>query len=507
MRESITYTNPVLPGFYPDPSVCRVGEDYYLVTSSFEYFPGIPLFHSRDLIHWQQIGHCLTRASQVPLAHIDSSTGIFAPTLRYHQGRFYMVTTNVTGGGNFFVWAQDPAGPWSEPIWLAQGGIDPSLCFDGEHVYLTSNGDGPEIGIYQCELDIQSGEQLTETRYIWPGTGGRYPEAPHLYHIGDYYYLLIAEGGTEYGHMATIARSHSPWGPFESCPYNPILTHRDQTMHEIQGTGHADLLQAHDGSWWLFFLAFRPHDRLYHHLGRETYLAPITWTEDGWPQVSASKTVELQMQAQALPLHCLPQESPRDDFDSEQLRFSWNHLRNPYPEDWSLSERPGWLRFYGSPLTLDSLDAPAFVGRRQQHFVCCVETLLDFSPSQEGHEAGLTVLANEQHHYEIAVLYKEGERWIIVRRRIGDLVAVVAQEPLAPGLVTLTIQATVSAYSFCYALAGQPARHLASASTRYLSTEVAGGFTGVYFGLYATSNHNGRTSPADFDWFTYHAER
>lgn len=249
MKEKRTYLNPVLPGFYPDPSVCRVGPDYYLVTSSFEYFPGVPIFHSLDLIHWHQIGHCLTRASQLALANISSSQGIYAPTLRYHRGRFYMVTTNVSASGNFYVYTDNPAGEWSEPIWLQQEGIDPSLCFDGDHTYLTSSGDRPLPGIYQCEIEIETGRQLTEARYLWRGTGGRFPEAPHLYHIGDYYYLFIAEGGTEYGHMETLARSRSPWGPFEPCPHNPLLTHRNDGYHPIQGTGHADLIETHDESW------------------------------------------------------------------------------------------------------------------------------------------------------------------------------------------------------------------------------------------------------------------
>jgi xylan 1,4-beta-xylosidase len=282
MNKTTTYSNPILPGFYPDPSVCRVGEDYYLVTSSFEYFPGVPIFHSRDLIHWRQIGHCLTRPDQLRLAGVPSSGGIFAPTLRYHDGLFYMVTTNVSYGGNFYVFTDDPGGAWSEPVFVQQGGIDPSLCFDRGHVYFTSTGESSLMGIYQSEIDIKSGKKLTETRFLWSGTGGRYPEGPHLYHIGDYYYLMIAEGGTEYGHMETLARSQSPWGPFEPCPHNPLLTHRNESQSPIQGTGHADLVEAHDGSWWLVFLGFRPQRWQYHHLGRETFLAPVTWSAAGW---------------------------------------------------------------------------------------------------------------------------------------------------------------------------------------------------------------------------------
>lgn len=503
-RSTSTYTNPVLPGFYSDPSTCRVGQDYYLVTSSFEYFPGVPIFHSQDLIHWRQIGHCLTRASQLPLAKVPSSGGIFAPTIRYHQGTFYMITTNISHGGNFYVFTQNPAGTWSEPVWVRQDGIDPSLCFDGEQIYLTSTAGWPnQQGIYQCEIESKSGQQLTETRLLWHGTWGRFPEGPHLYHIGDWYYLLIAEGGTEYGHMETLARSRSPWGPFEPCPHNPILTHRDQGFHPLQGAGHADLIEAHDGSWWLVFHAFRPHEGSYHHLGRETCLTPVTWTEDGWLVVSPEKTVDVQMNVSTLPQQMEVVEPARDDFDRPELRPCWNFLRNPEAQAWSLSEQPGWLRLYGSPRTLDDQDSPTFIGRRQQHFNVLAKALLDFRPENEWHEAGLTVFMNEQHHYEIAITQQQGNRHIIVRRRIGDLAALVAQERIEEGPVELEIQAESNRYTFLYALAGQPPQKVATGATRYLSSEVAGGFTGVYFGMYATSNGNGRTSPADFDWFEY----
>jgi xylan 1,4-beta-xylosidase len=281
------YNNPVIPGFYPDPSICWVGDDYYLVTSSFEYFPGVPIFHSKDLVNWRQIGHCLTTERQLPLAKAWSSGGIYAPTIRHHDGSFYMITTNVSGVGNFFVRSEQPVGPWSDPIPVAQSGIDPSLFFDDDgRVYFQSARNGDEgNGIYQCEIDISTGSMLTESRLIWKGTGGAHPEAPHLYKINGYYYLIIAEGGTEYGHMVTIARSSDPYGPYEPCPNNPILSHRSLSS-SIHATGHADLVQAHDGSWWAVFLGIRPVSYPFgHHLGRETFLAPVTWSSDGWPVI------------------------------------------------------------------------------------------------------------------------------------------------------------------------------------------------------------------------------
>ena len=498
------YTNPIIPGFHPDPSICRVGEDYYLVNSSFEYFPGVPIFHSKDLVNWNQIGHCLTKESQLPLGGVKPSDGIYAPTIRYHEGRFYMVTTNINGGGNFFVSTEDPAGEWSEPVWLAQKGIDPSLLFDQGKVYLTSNGTlwAPVRGVYQCEIDIETGKQLTETKFLWPGTGGSYPEAPHLYHIGDWYYLTVAEGGTAEGHSVTIARSRDPYGPFDSCPHNPILTHRS-LMNEIQATGHADLVEDHHGNWWAVFLGYRYGEHSWHHLGRETYLAPVEWTPDGWPVVHGGNKVTPIMEVdRPMILHPVTAKPERDDFDSPTLGFEWNYLRNPDPSHYSLTESPGSLELTCSVATLDDLASPSFLGRRQEHFDCRVATLLAFDPSNKNEEAGLTVLADNKHHYEISITLRAGKRCAIVRRRIGTLVAEVACTELPSGPVELQIIADPITYRFLAGATGA-LKELATGEVRYLSTQVAGGYTGVYFGLYATSGGSESQTKASFDWFDY----
>src|SRR5690606_5257489 len=296
--------NPILPGFYPDPSVCRVGHDYYLVTSSFEYFPGVPIFHSTNLVDWRQIGHVLTRKGQLNLEGAKSSKGIFAPTLRHHQGTFYVVTTNMSGGGSFYVTSRDPAGPWSDPIHVQEQSfsMDPSLFFDEDgKVYYTRHGGLRDGGVYQAEIDVATGRLDAEPRLIWSGTGGIWPEGPHLYKVDGTYYLMIAEGGTSYGHEVTVARSASPWGPFELCPENPILTHKTDRKHPIQATGHADLVQTPEGSWWMVFLGIRPWDGEHHHLGRETFLAPVTWSPAGWPVVNGGKFVDLALAATGLP--------------------------------------------------------------------------------------------------------------------------------------------------------------------------------------------------------------
>ncbi len=495
--------NPILPGFFPDPSVCRVGGDYYLVNSSFEYFPGVPIHHSRDLVHWRQIGNCLTRPSQLPLEGAAASDGIYAPTIRYHDGRFYMITTNVRGGGNFFVWTEDPAGPWSEPVWLAQKGIDPSLFFDPDgRVFFTSNGTNwaPVRGVYQCEIDPATGRQLTETQFLWPGTGGSFPEAPHLFRRGDYYYLLVAEGGTAEGHMVTVARSRDPYGPFESCPQNPILTHRS-LMAPFQGTGHADFFEDAYGNWWAVFLGFRYGEYGWHHLGRETFLAPVDWTADGWPVVNGGAILQPETEvARPFREHRWPSGPDREVFTPPTLGPAWLHLRNPLPERYSLTDRPGWLRLHGGAETLDDLASPTFVGQRQRHHQCRFATCLDFEPATAGDEAGLTVLASNQHHYEIAVARRDGKRCVVVKRRIGTLAAEVACAEAESGPLEFFVECTPTEYRFGV-LRGETAHVLAVGETRYLSTQVAGGYTGVIVGLYTTGGGAPSTNPAEFAWF------
>jgi xylan 1,4-beta-xylosidase len=501
------YRNPILPGTHPDPSVCRVGDDYYLACSSFEFFPGLPLFHSRDLVHWRSIGHALTRDSQLDLHGCKSSLGIFAPTLRHIGGRFCLVTTNLNKFRNFLVWADQPEGPWSEPVWLDWPGIDPSLFEDVDgRVFISGNGgflgDEP-VGIYQAEIDLGTGALLSPRRLVWTGTGGKAPEGPHLYRRGGWYYLLIAEGGTEYGHMVTVARSTQPDGPFEACPHNPILSHRSLDS-PIQATGHADLVETADGSWWAVFLGIRPAPVRFagqhHHLGRETFLAPVTWTADGWPRIGP---VSETMDAGTLPLQADEPLATRTVFDGAELPHAFNHLRNPQPGSWSLSARPGWLTLQGQPDTLDDPAAPAFVGRRQQHFDCEVATLLDFEPAADGEEAGLTVFKSERFHYEIAIGRRAGQRVVFLRRRIASLWRVELEQPLPPGELRLGLRPDAQHYRFFFQTPGQPEQDFGGGECALLSTETAGGFTGVYLGLYATGNGRHSTAPACFRWLDY----
>ena len=504
-----TFQNPILPGFYPDPSICRVGDDYYTVHSSFEYFPGVPIFHSKDLVHWEQIGYCLTRKSQLNLNHARASGGIYAPTLRYHNGTFYMITTLVDTGGNFFVTATNPAGPWSEPILVDRSGMDPSLLFDDDgKVYYTRHEGQSDGYIAQAEIDIKTGKLAGPPEKIWGGTGGVWVEGPHLYKINGKYFLMVSEGGTSYDHRVTIARSDSPWGPFESDTNNPILTHRFLPNHPIQVTGHADLVDTPDG-WWLVCLGVRPQGGRFHHIGRETFLAPVAFNKEGWPVVNENKPIELTMPAPKLSQYAWPKPPAKDDFKSKTLAGQWNYLRNPVASEYSLTERPGLLRLYGSDVNMSNQDSPAFVGRRQTDFNCVASTLVEFKPNSENEEAGLVVRGNDRHHYDIAVTLKDGKRQVLFRKVFkGKLVEPVQYTEIQNGPVVLTVKAAPLSYEFfCQSKGGKPVS-LGTAPTKDLSVEAIGFdygmcFTGVYFGMYATGNGKKCTGPADFDWFEY----
>ena len=503
----MAFKNPIIPGFYPDPSVCRVGADFYLVNSSFEYFPGVPIWHSRDLVNWRQIGHVLTRRPQLELAGAKCSDGIYAPTIRFHNGVFYMITTLVSTGAykNFYVTATNPAGPWSDPIWYDQSGIDPSLFFDDDgKVYFQSNRGMTfkmERAIYQSEIDIKSGQRLTVPKMLWRGSGGCYVEGPHIYKRDGWYYLLTAEGGTSYGHMVAIARSRNIWGEYESCPHNPILSNR-HAYEQIHGTGHADLMQAADGSWWMVHLAFRKTVGDIHTLGRETCLEPVEW-RDGWPVVNQTGTSGELMDVPTLPLQPWPQTSSRDDFDKTELGLEWIYLRNPHPENYSLTERKSFLRLRGSEKNLSDVASPTFVARRQQHFDFTATASLEFAPQNKNEEAGLTLLMTNEHHYDFFVANRGGQRVLVLKYNLELIQQKAAEIPLAPDAVQLRITGTKELYHFSFSQNGEEFREVAKVNTRYLGTEVTSGYNGVVIGVYATGNGKPCDVPADFDWFDY----
>lgn len=514
------YKNPIIPGFHPDPSICRVGDDYYLVTSSFEYFPAIPLFHSKNLTDWEQIGHCITQSSWLPLpSGTPNSTGTYAPTIRHHNGRFYVICTNVAPAGetaktgNFIVSAADPRGTWSEPVWLDCPGIDPSLFFDdsGKVHYTGTSG-----GIYICEINPDTGERLTGQKPLWNGTGGACPEGPHIYKRDDWYYLMVAEGGTEYGHMETIARSRSINGPYAACPHNPILSNRSLGA-AIMATGHADFVEDQNGSWWAVCLGVRPicYPPKY-NLGRETFLVPVEWTADGWPVLGSGGVVApvvesnrpvLQMQENTYDttIRRMPKAGEAfnfyEEFSGASLHPRWTYLYNPVTDH--ISTGSG-LQLLGMAAGLSDAETSAFLGFRQMHHACTTQAKLVFCPAA-GEEAGITIYLNRDHHYELTLAGTENGPHLLFRRRIGTLWKVEQEIPYAETAVYLELQATKELYVFRYSRDGESYAEIGSGEASYLTTETGGKFTGNFIAFYATGNGNACKNTAAVSFVRYTA--
>ncbi|WP_051464569.1 glycoside hydrolase family 43 protein [Pseudoxanthomonas suwonensis] len=514
------FRNPVLKGFYPDPSVVRVGEDYYLVTSTFGWFPGIPVFHSRDLVHWTQIGNAIDRTTQLDFGQHDLVNGVFAPAIEHHQGTFYIVNTCFPAcGGNYVITAKDPAGPWSDPVWLPDlaGGIDPSLFFDEDGRAWIVNNDLPEGGerwnghraIWLQEFDAKALRTIGPRKVILdggidPAEKPEYIEGPHVFRRGDWYYLSAAEGGTGEMHRQVILRSRQVTGPYEPWERNPILTQRDlprERPFPITSTGHADLVQAQDGQWWALFLGNRPYPPLQGHYvntGRETFLMPVHW-EDGWPRITdAGQVVPYVLDAPRLPHSdaAVPTSggfTVRDEFDGDALPLYWMTVRNPREAWYRLGDGALHLRARGT--LLGQRDNPSFLARRQQHQDADATTLVRFAPRRDGDIAGLAAFQNEAYWYLLALTREDGALKIVLDRRDGRI----SEEPLtgtrlaaatlpaqAGEGLRLRIRARGADYDFQYALPGGNWRTLAEGvDGTLLSTAVAGGFTGAVFGAYA----------------------
>lgn len=491
----ITYTNPVIPGFYSDPSVCRAGDDYYLITSTFEFFPGVPIFHSKDLVNWEQIGHVIHRKEQIP-----EDLNIFAATIRHHEGTFYMITTNISTRGNFYMTATKPAGPWSDPIWIDVSGIDPDLFFDDDgRAYVISSP------FELTEIDLKTGKVKGEKRKVWNSTGGRYAEAPHIYKKDGFYYLLAAEGGTEEAHSVTIACSHSIWGPYIDNPANPIVAHANVAGmgNPIQGVGHADMVLAHDGNWWMVIHGYRsvtgypPH----HTLGRETCLVPVSWPKGGWPIVNGNGTVSPKMTHPTLPQQPFPPKPARTQF-KEELGLEWNYIQPFNENNFELDKQKGILTLRGSALKIGEKGNPTFLGRRLTDIQFSASTRLDFDPKNSNEEAGM-ILLNNGTHFDILVSSKNEQRYLVVKLQFGQTIYRSEEIALAPGPVDLKIEGTGPEFIFSYTQNGQDFKIIEKADARYLSTETVGWFTGVYVGLYATGNGTASKTMANYEWFEY----
>lgn len=542
--------NPILRGFYPDPSICRVGDDFYIVNSSFSFYPGVPVFHSRDLVNWEQIGHVLDRPSQLHVTYEMISAGIFAPTIRYHAGTYYMITTNMTGFMNFIVTASDPAGPWSDPIPVPEAhGIDPSLFFDDDgKAYFcgTAGGFGSDEYDHQvikcAEIDVTTGKFLSEPWVVGDGyaKNASSPEGPHIYKRNGWYYLLIAEGGTEHFHAVMISRSRDIHGPFELYQGNPILTHRHLGKeYPICNIGHADIVDTPSGEWYMVALASRLVNGYHKPLGRETFIMPMTW-EDDWPVVCPSDgCCAFTYPDPKLPIHPFSDRPERErvyvhpsfeDFTKADPSMAWNYLGTPQEDFISRDEKGLALRMLPTtmvPVEFEGEDAADFMshmmrcghtdktlpfyGRRLQSFDFTAQAVM--SASFSGAEAaGLIIIQNEANQVRLEMKAADAPGRVCARavrvvcetgtglRHYAETILGEACLPESDSYV-LTIRAESN--HFTLSVGEDEGCVLASdVSGDFLGSETAGGFVGAYVGLFATGGGTASDHTASFASFS-----
>lgn len=512
------YLNPVIAGFAPDPSICRKGDTYYLVNSSFSFFPGVPIYKSKDLVNWESIGHVLDRKSQLPLQGQKVSGGIFAPAISYNEKNktFYMITTNV-GAGNFFVKSKDPEKGWSEPIYLRKvGGIDPSFFFDKDGKGYIVNNDEPVGGHdyqgqrsimchrFSVEGDSVIGDQVeilrggthVDKQPIWI-------EGPHMFRVGKYYYLMCAEGGTGEWHSEVILRSKSPMGPFEEYSGNPILTQRTGLNPDredyVSSAGHADIVQTPKGDWWAVFLACRPYDNnKYYNTGRDTYMLPVTW-KDGWPVIlDKGKVVPTVVDYKGGTIAPQTPETAyrtgnfeyRDDFKGDKLHGRWLTLRNPSVKFWSTGVNGVTIK--PLPVNISQRESLSALFTPQQHTTFTAETRLDFNPTKETELAGFALLQNEDYHFTFGkTMLKNGSKAVVLTRKEKtpvDVSTVILTNEEADKPLRLKIKGDGGLYDFYYAVGdGQWQLAAKGVDATNLTTNKSGGFIGACIGLYATS--------------------
>jgi xylan 1,4-beta-xylosidase len=510
------YSNPILQGFYPDPSILRVGSDYYLVNSTFAWFPGMPIFHSRDLVHWTQIGNAIDRSSQLNFGKLGMGQGLYAPDISWHDGTFYIVNTCVGCGDTFVITARNPAGPWSDPIFLPDlaGAIDPSIYFDPDGTaWIVNNGPPPEKPRYEGHRALWLQQfDFKRMKTVGPRTvlvdGGVHPEqnpiwieAPHVFKKNGIYYLIAAEGGTAEQHSEVVFRSNKVTGPYVPLATNPILTQRDLPdgrPHPITSTGHAQFVETPAGEWWAVFLGVRPYDAANNfNTGRETFMMPVRW-KDGWPRITdpgqvvpwVAKAPDLPREAMG-PVRMNGDFTSREEFNSPRLSPYWMMLRNPQGHWWRIEG--GALQLDARPVVLGDDGNPSLLARRQQHLNATATTELRFHPGSDNAEAGLVAMQSDEYYYFIGVGSDRGKPVVRVRRRAGDAASTLAEAPLSGTQpVQLRISAHGASYDFAWSSDGRHWRTLVrGADGTILSTKKAGGFVGAVFGLYA---HEGRAS-------------
>ncbi|MCG8579770.1 MAG: glycoside hydrolase family 43 protein [Bacteroidales bacterium] len=509
-----TFKNPILPGYHPDPSICRVGEDYYMVNSTFEWFPGMPIHHSKDLVNWELIGYGIHRPDQLELQEgLGDYMGVFAVTIRYHDGLFYLINTCVQceKGGNFYITAENPAGPWSDPVWLDAPGIDPSLMWDDDgrcyyvgHGNLKGKQDWPhQQGAWLQELDIKQGKLIGQRRQLTYGHASNavWTEGPHLYKINGQYMLMVAEGGTGFNHSTTVHHSDSIWGPYIPDQVNPVLTHRHLgRSYPVHSIGHTDIVETQNGEWWAVMLGKRLVDG-YTLLARETFLCPVTF-EDQTPVFNPGVgIVEAEMKRPDLPWSPFESKPVRDEFEGKQLDLVWNMLRTPH-SDWYTIDN-SQLKLKLRPNVLDSLTNPSLLGRRIQHHNFEVTLNMEFHSRKDNEKAGMIIYRRSNCHYQ---LLKEQNELVLIRTERGEKTEV-ARATFKDKNVVLKASGQGRDLIFSYGTSEDNMIRLGSVQDmKVVSFEVAEGFNGPYVGMYATSTGKSSKAIAGFNWFEYIGE-
>lgn len=507
------FTNPILRGFHPDPSICRVGDDYFLVNSSFEWYPGLPIYHSRDLVNWKLIGYGIHRPGQVELPiGLGDSRGVYAPTIRYHDGMFYLINTCVQCKGNFYITAKNPAGPWSDPIWLGSRGIDPDLFWDDDgtsyytgHANISGINDWPQKnGAWIQKLDLEQQKLVGPRKQLTHGhaSNARWTEGPHMFKIDGKYMLMVAEGGTGFHHAVTVHHSDSIWGPFIPNHSNPVLTHRhlgnDYPVHSV---GHADLVQTQNGEWWAVMLGKRRVEGST-LLARETFLTPVEFQDQEGiltPVFNPGVGRLLNEQERPdLPWTPVEQTAATDKFDSEELELCWNFLRTPYEKWYNLSN--GKLQIQLRPEVVDSLVNPSMIARRIESHVWEASTEVNFESKKANEQAGLIIYRNSLNHFQ---LVRQKNEIVLIKTRNGNR-RELARKTFTGAKLVLAVKADKTKVWFSF---GSPYGELQNIGQEeelsLISDEIAGGFNGPFVGMYATSNGEGSRVSAEFDWFTY----
>ncbi len=511
------FLNPILPGFHPDPSVCRVGDDYYLVNSSFEWYPGLPVFHSKDLVNWKLIAYGIHRPEQVEFPKgLGDSRGLYAPTIRYHEGLFYIINTCVQCKGNFYITAANPAGPWSNPVWLGSRGIDPDLFWDDDgtcyytgHANVSGVNDWPQKnGAWIQELDLDQQKLVGERRQLTHGhaKNARWTEGPHLYKINGKYMLMVAEGGTGFHHAVTVHHADSLRGPYVPNHANPVLTHRhlgeDYPLHSV---GHADLVQTQNGEWWAVVLAKRKVDGST-LLARETFLTPVEFQEQEGILTPVFNPMAgkllLEQKRPNLPWTDVEQLPAMDDFEGSELRLQWNFLRTPYEKWYALKD--GILSIELRPEVADSLVNPSLIARRIEHHVWRASTKLSFRTKKTNEQAGLIIYRNSRNHFQFL---KEKNELVLIKNQKGQR-REIARLPYANDEVFLAVEANKLSVKFKFGATENTMQSMGEEEELSLiSDEIAGGFNGPYVGVYASSNGQESKNAADFEWFAYEGEK